>query len=69
LTENSVCAMTTCKYTKFPIHDTMHFFPSILQTPTRASDKRNSCCLCCNRGPVSLQAELERSAYCCGENI
>lgn len=38
-------------------------------TPTRASDKRNSCCLCCNRGPVSLQAELERSAYCCGENI
>ncbi|CAC5396249.1 unnamed protein product [Mytilus coruscus] len=38
-------------------------------TPTRGSDKRNSCCLCCNRGPVSLQAELERSAYCCGENL
>ncbi|KAK3089881.1 hypothetical protein FSP39_007300 [Pinctada imbricata] len=38
-------------------------------SPTRATDKRYSCCFCCTKGPVTLEAVLERSAYCCGENI
>lgn len=38
-------------------------------TPSRASDKRYSCCFCCSQGPVALEAVLERSAYCAGENI
>ncbi|KAJ8305449.1 hypothetical protein KUTeg_015994 [Tegillarca granosa] len=38
-------------------------------SPCHAKDKRYSCCLCCNKGPVLLSAVLERSAYCCGENV
>ncbi|XP_033737483.1 arrestin domain-containing protein 3-like [Pecten maximus] len=38
-------------------------------TPTRAADKRYTCCMCCTKGPVALDATLERSAYCCGDNI
>ncbi|KAL5020945.1 hypothetical protein ScPMuIL_000100 [Solemya velum] len=37
--------------------------------PCHAKDKRYSCCLCCTKGPIVLQATLERSAYCCGEHI
>jgi len=32
-------------------------------------DKKTTCCFCCERGPVSLRAQLERSAYVCGESI
>jgi hypothetical protein len=32
-------------------------------------DKRTTCCLCCEKGPVVLQTQLERSAYVCGETI
>lgn len=32
-------------------------------------DKRTTCCLCCQRGPVTLHTQLERSAYVCGESI
>ncbi|XP_046752700.1 arrestin domain-containing protein 3-like [Diprion similis] len=28
-----------------------------------------SCCFCCTRNPVELSAQLERSAYVCGESI
>ncbi|KAH3695755.1 arrestin domain-containing protein 3-like [Dreissena polymorpha] len=38
-------------------------------TPKFASDKHRTCCLCCMRGLVRIQATLERSAYCCGEHI
>jgi hypothetical protein len=32
-------------------------------------DKRTTCCLCCEKGPVALRTQLERSAYVCGESI
>ncbi|KAK8780739.1 hypothetical protein V5799_017920 [Amblyomma americanum] len=32
-------------------------------------DKRAVCCLCCQKGVVSLRSALERSAYCCGESL
>ena len=32
-------------------------------------DKRTTCCLCCEKGPVVLRTNLERSAYVCGESI
>lgn len=32
-------------------------------------DKRTTCCLCCERGPVTLHTQLDRSAYVCGESI
>lgn len=32
-------------------------------------DKRARCCWCCERGPVILRAQLQRSAYACGEAI
>lgn len=32
-------------------------------------DKRTTCCLCCEKGPVVLRTQLERSAYVCGESI
>lgn len=37
--------------------------------PMQAHDKRASCCLCCQRRPVSLRVQLERSAYVCGESV
>ncbi|XP_042908083.1 arrestin domain-containing protein 2 [Parasteatoda tepidariorum] len=37
--------------------------------PLMAADQRATCCLCCRRGVVSVRANLERSAYCCGESI
>ncbi|ELT96773.1 hypothetical protein CAPTEDRAFT_177316 [Capitella teleta] len=38
-------------------------------TPVSCSDQSQRCCLCCMIGPISLDATLDRSAYCCGENI
>ncbi|GAB1610691.1 uncharacterized protein LOC115223663 [Argonauta hians] len=38
-------------------------------TPQEAQDKNNNCCFCCGSGPLVLKATLDRSAYCCGENI
>ncbi|WAR23382.1 ARRD3-like protein [Mya arenaria] len=37
--------------------------------PKFADDKHRTCCFCCMRGLVRIQATLERSAYCCGEQI
>ncbi|XP_059468819.1 arrestin domain-containing protein 2-like [Neocloeon triangulifer] len=37
--------------------------------PMIGQDKKTTCCFCCERGPVSLRAQLERSAYVCGESI
>ncbi|KAH7970509.1 hypothetical protein HPB49_008500 [Dermacentor silvarum] len=37
--------------------------------PLVGQDKRAVCCLCCQRGVVSLRSALERSAYCCGESL
>lgn len=33
------------------------------------SEVHTSCCFCCRRNPVELSAQLERSAYVCGESI
>ena len=44
----------------------LHFTP---QKPLIGSDKRSVCCLCCQRGVVSLKTLVERTAYCCGESI
>lgn len=33
------------------------------------TEVRTSCCFCCRRNPVELSAQLERSAYVCGESI
>ena len=41
----------------------------LLQSPVSASQQSKKCCLCCMIGPISLEATLERSAYCCGENV
>lgn len=41
----------------------------ILQKPMVGQDKRTTCCLCCEKGPVVLRTQLERSAYVCGESI
>ncbi|XP_064606638.1 LOW QUALITY PROTEIN: arrestin domain-containing protein 3-like [Liolophura sinensis] len=38
-------------------------------TPCHFEDKKRVCCLCCAKGPVTVQTTLARSAYCCGENI
>ncbi|XP_045160241.2 arrestin domain-containing protein 3-like [Mercenaria mercenaria] len=38
-------------------------------SPKYADDKYRTCCLCCVRGLVRIQATLERSAYCSGEHI
>lgn len=40
-----------------------------LQKPIVGQDKRTTCCLCCEKGPVALRTQLERSAYVCGESI
>ncbi|XP_063230472.1 arrestin domain-containing protein 2-like isoform X2 [Bacillus rossius redtenbacheri] len=37
--------------------------------PMVGQDKRTTCCLCCEKGPVVLRTQLERSAYVCGESI
>ncbi|XP_046669540.1 arrestin domain-containing protein 3-like [Homalodisca vitripennis] len=37
--------------------------------PIIGQDKRTTCCLCCEKGPVVLRTQLERSAYVCGESI
>ncbi|XP_077499011.1 arrestin domain-containing protein 3-like [Amblyomma americanum] len=37
--------------------------------PLMGQDKRAVCCLCCQKGVVSLRSALERSAYCCGESL
>ncbi|XP_054161539.1 arrestin domain-containing protein 3-like [Oppia nitens] len=37
--------------------------------PLIGSDRRSICCLCCQRGVVSLKTLVERTAYCCGESI
>ncbi|KAH9366582.1 hypothetical protein HPB48_003491 [Haemaphysalis longicornis] len=37
--------------------------------PLVGHDKRAVCCLCCQKGVVSLRSALERSAYCCGESL
>ncbi|XP_014773235.1 uncharacterized protein LOC106871347 [Octopus bimaculoides] len=38
-------------------------------SPQEAQDKNNKCCFCCGTGPLVLKATLDRSGYCCGENI
>lgn len=37
--------------------------------PMIGQDKKTTCCLCCQKGPVVLRTELERSAYVSGEAI
>nr|CAD7604225.1 unnamed protein product [Timema genevievae] len=39
------------------------------QKPMVGQDKRTTCCLCCEKGPVVLMTQLERSAYVCGESV
>ncbi|XP_074643357.1 arrestin domain-containing protein 3-like [Tubulanus polymorphus] len=38
-------------------------------TSISAEDQRNTYCFCCSQGPISLMANLDRSAYCCGEQM
>lgn len=47
----------------------VYFTKSFLQKPMVGQDKRTTCCLCCEKGPVALRTQLERSAYVCGESI
>ncbi|XP_005101395.2 uncharacterized protein LOC101860258 [Aplysia californica] len=37
--------------------------------PVQAVAKRNSCSLCCGKGPLLLRASLERTSFVCGEPI
>ena len=41
---------------------------NFFQAPLSGEEQSRSC-LCCIAGPVSLEATLQRSAYCCGENM
>ncbi|CAG5133075.1 unnamed protein product [Candidula unifasciata] len=38
-------------------------------TPVSSVAKRNSCSLCCGKGPLILRATLDRSSFVCGEHI
>ncbi|KAL3867827.1 hypothetical protein ACJMK2_040673 [Sinanodonta woodiana] len=38
-------------------------------TPVILRDKTSKYCLCCAAGPLLLKATMERTAYCCGENL
>ena len=40
-----------------------------IQKPLSRRRKRTSYCLCCKKGPLSLSAQLDRSAYACGESL
>ena len=40
-----------------------------VQTPAQGVAKRNQCSLCCGKGPLLMRGMLERTGYCCGENI
>nr|KAG5714031.1 hypothetical protein BaRGS_020359 [Batillaria attramentaria] len=37
--------------------------------PAQGVAKRNTCSLCCGKGPLLMRGMLERTGYCCGENI
>ncbi|XKL64211.1 hypothetical protein PGB90_004297 [Kerria lacca] len=37
--------------------------------PIIGQDRKTTCCLCCERGPIMLRSQLLRSAYVCGESI
>ncbi|BES98455.1 Arrestin (or S-antigen), N-terminal domain [Nesidiocoris tenuis] len=37
--------------------------------PMIGEDKKTTCCFCCQRGPVVIRSELERSAYVSGESL
>ena len=41
----------------------------MFQQALHGSEQTRQCCLCCAIGPINLEATLERSAYCCGENV
>ena len=45
------------------------FLLLFFQKPMIGSEVHTSCCFCCRRNPVELSAQLERSAYVCGESI
>ncbi|KAJ9579335.1 hypothetical protein L9F63_024555, partial [Diploptera punctata] len=47
----------------------MNFMENNSRKPMVGQDKRTICCLCCEKGPVVLRTQLERSAYVCGESI
>ncbi|GAB1599219.1 hypothetical protein Ahia01_000199100 [Argonauta hians] len=38
-------------------------------TPHHVHDEKHKSCFCCGTGPLVLNATLDRSVYCCGENI
>ncbi|KAK0069753.1 arrestin domain-containing protein 3 [Biomphalaria pfeifferi] len=38
-------------------------------SPVSSEAKKNSCSLCCGKGPMLLRTTLERSSYVCGEHI
>jgi len=40
-----------------------------LKSPLTGQDHKIRCQPCCRRGVVALRVILERSAYCCGEQI
>ncbi|KAK7101239.1 hypothetical protein V1264_024052 [Littorina saxatilis] len=40
-----------------------------LLTPAQGTAKRNRCSLCCGKGPLLMRGMMERTGYCCGENV
>lgn len=37
--------------------------------PMVGQQRKSQCCLCCQRGDITLRCELERSAYVCNESL
>lgn len=52
-----------------PYRETINVTIGVFKAPVCVQEQSKRCCLCCMIGPVALEATLERSAYCCGENI
>ncbi|XP_065829337.1 arrestin domain-containing protein 3-like [Oscarella lobularis] len=40
-----------------------------LLVPMRSENEKHLCCLCCQSGPITLSASIDRSAYCPGESV
>ena len=45
------------------------FSSAFVQSSMSTYKQTSNHCLCCVTGPVSLEVVLDRSAYCCGEQI
>ena len=53
----------------FTVHEIIDVNLPQMNVPINAEDEKTICCLCCQSGPLSLFAQLDRAGYCPGEAI